>query len=163
MLCFSSLTVVTNGHILCNLSFHSVPPKPLFRSWYIFSLSGCMEYAISWASLRISSRIDSILWTHSRSLNHITHSASSRKFLPFPSNISWQILLIFSSSFYPSLISRSRVGSSSTITPRVLFINPRLNLSNSLANSYDSGWESIILTWLFLLSASATTFTLPEW
>jgi hypothetical protein len=94
--CFNPLTTVTYSAISLFIPYHQ---NLFFRSWYIFSLPGCIEYVVSWASLRISFRIDLMLVTHSLSLNHTTPSASSRKSLPFPSLISYRISLIFSSSF----------------------------------------------------------------
>jgi hypothetical protein len=78
MFCFNPLTTITHRHILCYLH-----QNLFFRSWYIFSLPGCIEYAVSWAYFRISSRIDLMSGTHSLSLNHTTPSASSRNSLPF--------------------------------------------------------------------------------
>jgi hypothetical protein len=110
MFCFNPLTTVTYSAISLFIPYHQ---NLFFRSWYIFSLPRCIEYVVSWASLRISSLIDLMSGTHSLSLNHITPSASSRKSLPFPYMISCRISLIFSSSFWPFLMSYSRVGSES--------------------------------------------------
>jgi hypothetical protein len=99
MLCLDSLTTVTYSHIICYLHFHSVPQKSFHQVLVHLFADRVYGIAVSWDSLRISSRIDLMSGTHTLSLNHTTPSVSSRKSLPFPSMISYRILLIFSSSF----------------------------------------------------------------
>src|SRR5688572_32034834 len=112
--------------MLCDFPLHSIPPEFLLQ---------ILIHLLTARVNRIGCLMGFLEDQLPNRLDHITPSASSRKSLPLPSRISRRISLIFSSFFCASLISRSKVGSNSMVTPRELFRNPRLNLSNSLANS----------------------------
>jgi hypothetical protein len=97
----------------------------VFKSLYILVLLGWMEYAKSWASLRITSLMCFRLGTHIYLPNHRVPWLSSKKSLVLLSLINCRISCSFTSSNWPFRISSSRVGSTSIIT-LVPFTIPRL-------------------------------------
>jgi hypothetical protein len=117
MLCLDPLTTVAYSHILCYLPFHIVPPESFLQ--VLVHLFTARVYGISCLMRFLENQFpDRFDVENAQSNVEPYHSfCVSQKSLPFPSMISCRISLIFSSSFWPFLISCSRVGSNSIVTP----------------------------------------------
>jgi hypothetical protein len=119
MFCLNPLTTIAYNHILCYLPFHTVPPESFLQ--VLVHLLATRVYKVcclmSFLENQFPDRFDV---GNTQSILELYHS-----FCIFTEILAFSIydqlwdlvMLIFSSSFWPFLISCSRVGSSSIVTP----------------------------------------------
>jgi hypothetical protein len=115
--CLDPLTTIAYNHIPCYLPIHIVPLESFLQVLVHLLAIGVYRICclMSFLENQFSDRFDV---ENTQSILEPYHSfCIFMEILAFSIYDSCRILLIFSSSFWPFLISCSRVGSSSIVTP----------------------------------------------
>jgi hypothetical protein len=141
--------------------FIRVHQKFFFKSWYILLAPGWIEYLEQWASFMILRWSSKSLGTTSRSLNHITPSASCWKHWASPNSNLWRIWPIPTSVLWAVMTSSLMVGM------RAMLFNLPCGTTRRLGSSKSQHeeWGGTV-RWLhrcLWFRASATTFAFLGW